>query len=525
MLDPVNEYDVHTGARLLDFLDSRSPWNRRLWNVGLSLMLREVLEAAEAVSSGVLSKPSLSFLANAAQKTVGIDPGAGSEEEKKVLQRALKPEVRLDSLKYHIIRQQESKLRTEYLARWAEALRCRRPPDVEQTARAVASHLLDVGYSSDFLHRWWKYRLKHEPGTRSLADIVDDAQQLGLRPERSFDVMVPVSRGIRLTGPAKAPSEWRSSVEVAAWFSTEKSEVTEIRHNGGFLFRVPALDPAAAVARVAELLDQLGARVAIGTRRDLSLLGRAWIKGMATPYRLDRTKRGVWVEALERENQLYDAYSSGGIHAAIELLSHLQSSSPGAAVAGGWAAIEALLSEPGSDRAEAADRLAMLVACSYPRAELTVLSYDLSRSDGGFTERLEGVDENRRRCDIVADGLRTQTLALNGLAGSVSAATARALKMLREPRRTLMRVQEHAGSAFRRLYRQRNMVLHGARMDAVALRASLRTAAPLVGAGIDRIIHAHYVGKVAPLPLTAQAQVALATIGTEGGPGITTLLD
>ena len=76
-----------------------------------------------------------------------------------------------------------------------------------------------------------------------------------------------------------------------------------------------------------------------------------------------------------------------------------------------------------------------------------------------------------------------------------------------------------------RLYRQRNMVLHGARMDAVALRASLRTAAPLVGAGIDRIIHAHYVGKVAPLPLTARAQIALATIGTEGGPRITTLLD
>ena len=357
MLDPVKTYDVHTGARLLDFLDSRSPWNCRLWNVGLSLMLREVLEAAEAVSSGVLSKSALSFLANVAQKTVGMDPGAGTEEEKKVLQRALKPEVRLDSLKYHIIRQQESKLRTEYLARWAEALRGRRPPDVEQTARAVASHLLDVGYSPDFLHRWWKYRLKHEQGTRSLADIVDDAQQLGLRPERSFDVMVPVSRAIRLTGPAKAPSEWRSSVEVAAWFRAEKSEVTEIRHNGGFLFRVKALDPAAAVARVAELLDQLGARVAIGTRRDLSLLGRAWIKGVATPYRLDRTKRGVWVEALEREDQLYDAYSSGGIHAAIELLSHLQSSSPGAAVAGGWAAIEALLSEPGSDRAEAADRL------------------------------------------------------------------------------------------------------------------------------------------------------------------------
>ena len=488
-------------------------------------MLREVLEAAEAVNAGVLSRPSLSFLANVVQKTVGTDPGAGTEEEKKVLQRALKPDVRLDSLKYHIIAQQEARLRTEYLARWAQALRDRHPPDVEQTARAVTSHLLDVGYSSDFLHRWWKYRLKYEQGTRSLADIVDDAQQLALRPERGFDIMVPVSRAIRLTGSPKAPSEWRSPVQVAAWLRAEKFDVTEIRHSGGFLFRVEALDPDAAVVRVSELLDQLGARVAIGTRRDLSLLGRVWIKGMRTPHRLDRVKRGVWVEALERENQLYDAYSSGGMSAAIELLSHLQSSSPSAAVAGGWAAIEALLSEPGSDRAEAADRLAMLVACSYPRAELTILSYDISRSDGGFAERLRGVDENRRRCDIVADALTTGTLAANGLAGSVSATAARTLRMLREPRRTLLRVQEHAVSAFRRLYRQRNMVLHGARMDAVALRASLRTAAPLVGAGIDRIIHAHYVGNVAALPLTAQAQVALATLGTGGGPRITTLLD
>ena len=47
----------------------------------------------------------------------------------------------------------------------------------------------------------------------------------------------------------------------------------------------------------------------------------------------------------------------------------------------------------------------------------------------------------------------------------------------------------------------------------------------LVGAGMDRIIHAHYVGNVEPLPLTARAQIALATIGTAAGPGITTLLD
>ena len=78
MIDPVNESDVHTGTRVLDFFDSRSPWNRRLWNIGLSLTLREVLEAAEAVSAGVLSPNSLNFLVNVPQRIAGTDPGAGT---------------------------------------------------------------------------------------------------------------------------------------------------------------------------------------------------------------------------------------------------------------------------------------------------------------------------------------------------------------------------------------------------------------------------------------------------------------
>ena len=219
-------------------------------------------------------------------------------------------------------------------------------------------------------------------------------------PVRCETPILPVLKTLTGTGP---PAEWRSPQQVSAWLQVNGFDVAGIRQDGGFLFRIEALDPDAAVAGVSELLDQTTARAAIGTRRGLALLGRVWIKG-AAEYPLDRARRGVRVEALERENQLYDAHSTGRIHAAIELLSHLQSSSPGAAVAGGWAAIEALLSEPG-DRAGAADRLAMLVACSYPRAELTVLSYDLSRGDSRLADRLEGVDENRRRCEIVVDAL------------------------------------------------------------------------------------------------------------------------
>ena len=522
MIDPVNEPDVHIGARLLDFFDPRSPWNRRLWNVGLDLTLREVLEAAEAHHSGDLGDRAVSFLANVAQKLVGTDPGAGTDEEKRLLQGALRAKLRPGGLDYRVVQQQEERVRTGYLSRWANVLRAPDPPGAERTARAIASHLLDRGHSSDHLHRWWKYRIRHEPGTRSLAEIVDEAHRLAQRTGRVFAVMVPVSRAIRMADAP--PAEWRSPPQVSAWLRDKGFDVSGIRQDGGFLFGVEALDPHAAVVRVSEILEQIRARVTIGARRGFTLLGRVWIEGETRHRHLDRAKRGVWVEALERENQLYDAHSTGRIHAAVELLSHLQSSSPGAAVAGGWAAIETLLSEP-DDRGGAADRLAMLVACSYPRAELTALSHDLAHSDGVLAERLHGIDENRRRCDIVADAVMTGDIGVDGRSASVGAAISRISRLLDEPRRTLTRVREHAASAFHRLYRQRNMVLHGGRTDAVALTASLRTAAPLVGAGIDRIIHAHYADDVAPLSLTARARAALATIGTVAGPRITTLLE
>ena len=355
-----------------------------------------------------------------------------------------------------------------------------------------------------------------------MADIVDDAQQLALVHEHRFEIMAPASRAIRLKD-APRPSEWRSAGEVTAWLRGNSFDVKGVRQDGGFLFTISALDPEAAVARVSEVLDQLSARVAVGTRRDLAFLGRVWIKGVAEPHQTARVRRGVWVEALKRENQLYDARSTGGIHAAIELLSHLQSSSPGAAVAGGWAAIEALLSES-ENRAQAADRLAMLVACSYPRAEFTVLSYAIPKNDIRLDARLRGVDENRRRCDIVAKALTTREIDLNGLSDSDRIAVVRISAVLDNPRQVLAAIKKHATIAFSRLYRQRNLVLHGGRTNAVALRASLRTAAPIVGAGINRIVHASYVDSLSPLQLVARAKFALATVGTPSGPRITDLL-
>ena len=95
MISPVNSFEQHVSARILDFLDSRTPWHRALWTVGSVLTLEEVLEAAEAAQARALSERAVKFLANHAQGLIGLDVGIGSVERRRVVQQALnaKPEA------------------------------------------------------------------------------------------------------------------------------------------------------------------------------------------------------------------------------------------------------------------------------------------------------------------------------------------------------------------------------------------------------------------------------------------------
>jgi hypothetical protein len=97
--------------------------------------------------------------------------------------------------------------------------------------------------------------------------------------------------------------------------------------------------------------------------------------------------------------------------------------------------------------------------------------------------------------------------------------------LIASPRRSLLGVRSTVEGALRRLYRQRNIVLHGGSTQAVALDATLRTCAPLVGAGLDRIAHAYLADRVMPLALAARAETRLALAGPKGIAQVTDLLE
>lgn len=445
------------------------------------------------------------------------DPGVGDKGFRNILRGMLFPKgsprknLRHSGLDYAALKQMGETIDNHYLGRWADALGGANPPGAERAARAIASHLLDSGFFPDFLHRWWTFKLRHEAGEKALSDIVREADALAGKVEKTFRVLVTFPSALQASARGlKPPSNWLTGEQTSGWLSKHQFESRDIKQQGGLLLEVVAREPEAAVQLALEKIELFAARVLVTLRKQVSPIPYAWVEGEKR-YALSRRVRGLKIGAMERENRVWlESEPDGVIDPALELLGPLQLGSSSAAIAGGWAAIEALLSEPGN-RGEVSDRLACIVACSFPRSELTELSYVIEKDGGALADQLERLTVNRDRCGIVAQAILDRSVPTLPNP-SDNAAIERMRALLRDPHAQLNDIQAHLKDSLARWYRQRNLVLHAGLTNAVALAATLRTATPLIGAGVDRIAHFRYIGRVNPIELAARARLALATV-------------
>jgi hypothetical protein len=225
-----------------------------------------------------------------------------------------------------------------------------------------------------------------------------------------------------------------------------------------------------------------------------------------------RRRRGLEIPVLLRRDEPITSPVAPRIDSSLELLGPLDHGPPATASAGGWAAVETLLSAPGDrGNVSAADRLAALVACSFPRAELAQLALRFidrdSDTNPALADDLADADTNTARAKRLAVHLRTGELTMSD--PSDAAAYQRMKALVIQPRTQLRDIESHLQRSLRRLYRVRNLVLHGAATDSLTLAAGLRAAAPLVGAGIDRLVRGTVLHGVAPLDLAAKARVMI----------------
>lgn len=517
-------------ARLRDYFNRRTNWQRRLWNPGTVVVLRETLEASQLLETGHLRERAVIDLVRTAERRAGPDLGVGPPALRATLQASLREVHKSPMARYELEHLLKS-IEPNYLGRWSEALVVTPVSEpgklaTEQASRILAGHLLGLGFSPDYLHQWatWLGR-GQKPAT--LSDVFAAAEGVTRRQSRTWSVFVPFDAIER--HEQWMPEEWLEPQAATEWMRREAPQAAA-RHNGGFLLDIEAPDPWAAVEQANDLIESLAARVAVGMpgQPRFEHLSKAFVSGSNEESLLGRPRRQVDIHSLKRQNALFSVNApalAGRLRSAIDLVAPLETGAPGAAVAGGWAALEAALARPGTPNSEAAKDLAVLVACSFPRAELTPLTYAYEdQSNDALSRQLRSARSNLERCELMGAAIQNNE-ALEFGNPSDRAAVERIRGIIAEPQAVLNRVVDYVEEALLRLYRQRNMVLHAGKTDSVAMSSALRTAPPLVGAGFDRLVHdALTVGDSDPLRLVARARIELSMCGKEGGSSIWDLL-
>jgi hypothetical protein len=146
-------------------------------------------EDGQWVDAQVLSETALRWLCRTLERLVGADRGVGEPDLRRHLRDTLRADLSEHSRYRRRLFQLINLIDEGYLSRWAVAADTARGVSPERLSRAIATHLLDRGYSTGFLHR--TFRRLAESGTTTIGDLLDEATRLASASPRQFEVLAP----------------------------------------------------------------------------------------------------------------------------------------------------------------------------------------------------------------------------------------------------------------------------------------------------------------------------------------------
>lgn len=499
-------------SRITEQLQSWTRWDRRSWQPGTVLGLRELAEASYYVERGVLSTEAFNWCRTQARARLGTDAGLGVGAIRAQLDGVLKQPFTYASQP----RRQLERL-TEYLdSSYLEGWRTLEPTEVhtERAARLLSGHLQDIGYSDDYLRKQ-----KSLSSASDYNELIEAASNLASRPMQTYFGIVEIESAPEPQLLTKRTS-WIPASDLAEKYRNWGLKLSP-SSIGGLSFEKVARDPISAAQQVTADLDRLVNRSRF-TRPRKQLTYKPTIRWLdGTTQSLRRKSMSVEVTSMARAQVVYMDFPTSvtlaSVDDALELASHLHTATPPTAAANAWAAVESLLTDPSeSDKATAgkivaADRAALITAAAWPRAELTRLSYKIAKrsTDPLLNDVLEQAgDDNHSRCRALVDHWG-RVEALDALDAVDRCSVERMGDLVARPKAVTKRVEVYMRDAFRRLYRTRNMVMHGGAIRSVSIDATLRTTGPLVGALLDRLSAGAYTDSIDPLQVTANATTSL----------------
>lgn len=523
--------------RMLELIDVRSPWHRSLWQLGTMQSIAEVLECTHATWDGIIpTDQAQKYLVQRGRIQVLSDVGIGPTDVRQKLADKL---AQLGSKKLapgqlilvKEIEELASRAKRGYLLRWKEHAEGSElsTSSVERAARLIVSHFLDDGFDRRHIHGWIKATLSHGHSD-VLGHLLDEGHTMCRQSDETYSFAVPFQRGNQehltkgleaLLLPSEEMAKLRLEADQAVGQSFARSALLRRLDQDSAAAveqTFTARDPHAAAAKLDEWIRKVEARSVVGSGGRGITFSRVVLDRTSKKIRDIHTQSGsVRVPSLDRHG-LYAQELNVQLDNALGLLSSHRSLSPVASVATTWAAVEGLLGYPSAKGIDSADGLAAIVACSFPRAELEDLLGKPLTDSAREGDVLKGVEEavGSGRARTLLEALKVHGSGIFENPCDVAAGE-RLLQVAADPQATVSRVRDYFSDVFRRLYYQRNFVMHAAKFDSVSLQSTIRSAPKLVAAGLDRVVHAKHVRTpVEPLGLAARARNEIDMLGTGG---------
>lgn len=496
----------HFTARMMEIASTQAPWHRRLWRSGTLHIARELLD--ESVRPGVPDS-SIADQRKYVSRVLTTDPGIskGYRHQVKRAVDAISSGITQESHGWIRLREHLTRIDDDYLANWASLFDSPRPDpdlDVEGAARRITAHILDAGMHKSSLFAWLR-ALQSSPEQLSIGELIREADSRLKSPARTYTFCVPFEKvGALRFGH---DSHWLTAQQTREWKSRHAPAAPGASQQGSLLLKIPASDVNAAADEARVQLSHLAAKFSLGSSKRIVFGASMWSKEKHSPFPTHATNRLINLRSFERLGKLQDLAVPAYIANAVALVQPLQTAPPHLAIMSGWAAIESLMVGPHDQNdAVAAERFALIVASSMVRAELTRLSIIYAdRKSDELSSILAGCSTNLERARRFQSHLATGVdVDLGSPVDNL--AVARIRPAITYPSQEVEKISSILAREFTRLYRKRNLVAHGGTTAEGNLHSVSETLTPLIGAGIDRIIHVGLTFGVPPIELSAIAE-------------------
>ncbi|RQO41147.1 integrase [Rhodococcus sp. KBW08] len=494
-------------ARMMEITSTRAPWHRRLWRSGTMQIARELLD--ESVRPGA---PEAAITDQRSYVMHCLRTDHGIADHGKCVEGTIKgitPGITESSHAWINLREHIDRMYDSYLVNWADSLDTPtpngKPIDVEGAARRITAHLLDAGMHKSSLYAWLRAIRDDDSTAITIGDFLREADRRLRQPERIYTFCVPVEK-VGGFDVATAPG-WMTAQQTAQWKRVHAQKAQGLLQRGSFLLDVQARDVNAAADKARSRISNLSAKFYLGSSTPIVICPSMWSKEKGSEFPTHATNRVINVRSFELLGRVQDLEMLDYITNTLALVQPLRTAAPHIAVMSGWSAIESLMVGPSDGQdAIAAKRFSLIVAASMVRAELSWLSrtYATTHDDTAAAE-MDKCERNIDRARLFQMHARANPQI--DLQKSVdNLALERIRPALTDPRQEIEKISGILTREFTRLYRKRNMIVHGGHTQESNLHSISETLAPLIGAGIDRVVHVGLTFNVRPIELSAVAE-------------------